>query len=874
MELIKLAGGFSVHLFASEPDIGKPIAMDWDERGRLWIIETSDYPNTVSGQPDGGDDRILICEDTDGDGKADAFKVFAEGLATPTSFTFVPGGVLVAQAPHFLLLKDLDGDDIADTRTVVMTGWGVFDTHAGPSNLRYGLDNKLWGTVGYSGFDGSIGGRPVAFGQGVFRFDSDVRGGIKDFEYLAGTSNNTWGLGFSEEFDVFVSCTNNEHSVFLGIPQKYYEKSGLVGTGIEKIDSHYQIHPEANVLHQMDVQGGFTAATGHNLYTARSFPKEYWNRTAFICEPTGRLVHRHVITPNGSGFLEMGDGKNILASADSWFSPVEAKVGPDGALWLLDWYNFMVQHTPQEQGDGNIPGRDLFRGRIYRMVYERGVSTTLPEIAIDRPATLVQALRSENMFWRITAQRLIVQHRLVGVTEQLLGLIEDNVVDEVHTNGPALHAIWTLSGLGLLDGSDQRSLDVVLTALKHKAPGVRKAAIQVLPVDIPFVADRLLVSGILEDPDNRVRLAGYLALTEAKSTPTIGKMIFSAANDVRNTEDKWISQALKMLARIHNRFFLDEYNLHFDPLAWRASDGTLIHQLAAGERLSVHALDVSNGVALGAGHIPDFAGKPFTFVIAANDIPTLGNVGLIAYGNEKNGVRVSVNDGILGFHIFQQGNHSVLYSKKGLPADFTVKASLVAGGRMALVINDQEVDSTMVGGLFSVLPTGLITVEHIQVDTVMSTETTGGWVSTAKLIITHLADFKKKEPLQVNQIVSISACLGELRYDNQLFTVRAGSTVKIEFSNPSYMQHNLVIVRPGALKRVSNAAAALARGARGFELQYVPATEDVLFASSLVNPNERCELIFTAPSVAGKYPFLCTFPGHSETMHGIMNVIE
>ncbi|WP_434547559.1 PVC-type heme-binding CxxCH protein [Parapedobacter pyrenivorans] len=723
MELIELPEGFSVELFASEPDIGKPIAMEWDERGRLWIIETVDYPNTVSGQPAEGDDRILICEDTDGDGKADKFKVFAAGLDIPTSFAFVQGGIIVAQAPHFLLLRDLDGDDIADTREIVMTGWGIFDTHAGPSNLQYGLDNKLWGTVGYSGFDGHIGGKPVTFRQGAFRFGRDVCGGVKDFEYLATTSNNTWGLGFSEEFDVFISCTNNEHSVFLGIPKQYYANTGLHGPGIEKIDSHYQIHPLVGELHQLDVQGGFTAATGHAFYTARSFPREYWNRTAFICEPTGRLVHKHVVAPSGSGFVELGDGKNILASSDSWFSPVGAKVGPDGALWVLDWYNFMIQHTPQEQKEEVIPGRDLFRGRIYRVVYKQSKPTAMPEVSVDRPASLLEALQSDNMFWRITAQRLIVQSNLVGMAEQLFGLIEENTVDEVHTNGPALHAIWTLSGLGLLDGSDQRCLDVILTALKHQAPGVRKAAVQVLPVHIPFVADRLLVSGILEDPDNRVRLAGYLALTDAKSTPGIGRAIFSATNDVRNTEDKWISQALKILAQVHNQVFQDEYIAHFDPLAWGASDSMLIHQLAA--------------------------------------TPT-----------------------------------------------------------------------------------------------------------------THSDDFEKEDSLQIDQVVSISARLGELLYDKQSFTVKAGSNVKIEFSNPNYTQHNLVIIKPGTLEPVREAAAKLARGSRGGELQYVPNTEDILFASSLVNPNERCELIFIAPSVAGRYPFLCTFPGHSETMHGIMNVTE
>ena len=144
-------------LFAAEPEIAKPICMAWDHRGRLWIAESVDYPNTK--QPPGqGRDRIKICEDTDGDGRADKFTVFAEGLSIPTSLLFANGGVIVLQAPDTLFLKDTDGDDKADVRKVLFTGWGTGDTHAGPSNLRWGLDNWIWGIVGYSGFRGTVGG--------------------------------------------------------------------------------------------------------------------------------------------------------------------------------------------------------------------------------------------------------------------------------------------------------------------------------------------------------------------------------------------------------------------------------------------------------------------------------------------------------------------------------------------------------------------------------------------------------------------------------------------------------------------------------------------------------------------------------------------
>ena len=157
MDYTQAPVGFRLELFASEPDIINPIGLAWDERGRLWVAETVDYPNEMT--PDRvGNDKIKILEDTDGDGKCDKVTVFAEGLNIPTSITFSRGGIIVAHVPDFLFMKDTDGDDKADVREVLTTGWGIGDTHAGPSNLRYGFDNWIWGTVGYSAFNGTVGG--------------------------------------------------------------------------------------------------------------------------------------------------------------------------------------------------------------------------------------------------------------------------------------------------------------------------------------------------------------------------------------------------------------------------------------------------------------------------------------------------------------------------------------------------------------------------------------------------------------------------------------------------------------------------------------------------------------------------------------------
>jgi hypothetical protein len=157
MERTQVPIDLRLELFAAEPDLAKPIAFAWDERGRLWVAETRDYPHGVTPGGEGNDD-IEIFEDTDGDGKADKFTIFADKLNLPTSLTFARGGVIVAQAPRFLFLKDTNGDDKADVREVIMDTWGVRDTHAQTSNLHYGYDNWIHGCVGYSGFEGIVGG--------------------------------------------------------------------------------------------------------------------------------------------------------------------------------------------------------------------------------------------------------------------------------------------------------------------------------------------------------------------------------------------------------------------------------------------------------------------------------------------------------------------------------------------------------------------------------------------------------------------------------------------------------------------------------------------------------------------------------------------
>ena len=187
--------GMTVQRYADERDFkSKPISMNWDERGRLWICETLDYPNELGKDRD----RIRICEDTDGDHVADKFTVFAEGLSIPTAIVIVRGGAVVQNATETLYLKDTDGDDVADQRTTLITGWAAGDTHGGVSNFRYGLDNWIWGMQGYNDSAPEFDGKQTQrFRQGFFRFKLSQTDPptVTDLEFVRSSNNNTWGLG-------------------------------------------------------------------------------------------------------------------------------------------------------------------------------------------------------------------------------------------------------------------------------------------------------------------------------------------------------------------------------------------------------------------------------------------------------------------------------------------------------------------------------------------------------------------------------------------------------------------------------------------------------------------------------------------------------
>ena len=887
-KLIQIPVDFRLELFAAEPDIINPIAMDWDERGRLWVIETVDYPNTVRNEAGVGDDRIKICEDTDGDGRADKFTVFAENLNIPTSLALTNGGVVVSQAPDFLFLKDTTGDDRADVRETIIRGWGTFDTHAGPSNLTYGMDNYLWGTVGYSGFEGQIAGQDRKFSQGLYRFAPDA----SEFEYLTSTSNNTWGLGFTETFDVFASTANNTHSVYLGIPDRYYEGvTGIPTNGSIKIDGHYAMHPITDHVRQVDVFGGFTAASGHHFYSARRFPETYWNTMAMVCEPTGHLLHMAMIEKDGAGFTEK-DGWNLLASADEWVAPVAAKVGPDGAVWVADWYNFIVQHNPTpnpesggyqaENGEGNAyvnPLRDKEHGRIWRIVYKEAPPYEPIALSQDDPAGLVAALGNDNLFWRMTAQRLLVERAKADVLPALYRLIDHKTIDDQGLNPAALHALWTLHGLGALNGTNEEAYRVAVGALYHPAAGVRKAAVQTLPRS-PWANQAILQASVLHDPDPHTRLAALLALSEMEPSAKLGERLYALSTDEAIQSDAWLSKALYNAAVRHQKGFTDAF------LAAHPDYETMRARLAAMPTSESTSFSDATWQSMALPQTLEDAGQDIdgivwfrkTMVIPeamAGKAATL-HLGTIDESDEAwiNGTRVGATREDERQDRAYSVAAGVLKPGKNLVA-VKVEDRRGRGGftgepkQMGLRVGNREV---------SLAGNWKYDIEEVfRGSTLALNDKTGladlfmnnYWGTSPPALEAVAASVEQDAGLTI----TIKTVVNEMKYDLTEFSVEAGQSVELVFENPDFMQHNLLVLQAGALETVGAAADALATSPDGAAQDYIPAIPEVLAATPLVDPGNTVRLTFTAPKEPGVYPYVCTFPGHWRIMQGTMKVV-
>ncbi len=471
--------GFQVDQIAGEPEVVQPIAMTIDDRGRLWVAEAYSYPKRLP--DDQARDRILIFEDADADGKFETRKVFAEKLNLVSGLEVGFGGAWVGSAPHLLFLADADGDDRADgAPQVVLDGWGMEDTHETLNSFIWGPDGWLYGCHGVFTFS-KVGapGTPDAdrapLNAGIWRYHPTR----KVFEVFAHGTSNPWGVDFNDNGRAFLTSCVIPHLYQLTQGGRYERQAGqhynpYTYDDIKTIADHRHYvgaNPHAG-NDKSDSAGGGHAHAGAMIYLGGAWPAEY-RGSMFMNNIHGARLNRDTLEAEGSGFVGR-HAPDFLMANDRWSQLLYFRAGPDGNVYMIDWYDKNQCHRNE---DG---AHDRTNGRIFRVAYGDPKPARVDVGTMDERALALQALNSNEWFYRQARRRLQERGASAETRALLSGLAFGEAEKALDADGRSialdeprrLRALWMLHATGGLDD------DQVARGLASKLPYVRAWTIQ------------------------------------------------------------------------------------------------------------------------------------------------------------------------------------------------------------------------------------------------------------------------------------------------------------------------------------------------------------------------------------------------------------
>jgi putative membrane-bound dehydrogenase-like protein len=518
LKMAKLPEGYRLELVAAEPAVVDPVAIAFDEQARMYVVEMIDYP--LHADPLG---RVKRLEDTDGDGSYEASTVFADGIHFPNGVMRWREGILVTAAPDILYFEDTDGDGKADKREVVLTGFAATNPQLRVNGLRYGLDNWIYVNYprvilprkyvkefGDAGGKLHFPGKPDSPPRDIRAEDVRFRPDQAQVEPLGGISQ--YGNSFDHWGNRF-TVWNNDYLRHLVIETRYLENNPYLAVekayqSVSGLDHSAEVYPVTEnplVIHDSQV-GHFTSACGMSIYTGGILGEDF-EGNALTCEPVHNLIRRSKLSPLGATFLAQPayENKEFLASTDSWFRPVFTTTGPDGALYLADYYRFTVEHPefvpPELSKQIEFESRRQL-GRIYRVVHES--STLWPRVNLAQASTaaLVENLRHPNLWRRTESQRLLLDRKDTAAVEPLrrLAAQPESAVGRIH-------ALWALDGFGALDN------DSIASALRDPHPGVRRQAIRMAELRLPNPALAKALLAMQDETDPQVGFQLVLTLS-------------------------------------------------------------------------------------------------------------------------------------------------------------------------------------------------------------------------------------------------------------------------------------------------------------------------------------------------------------------------
>jgi putative membrane-bound dehydrogenase-like protein len=562
LQTFQVKRGFRIELVAAEPLVRSPIALSFDENGRLFVVEMVDYSERRAERLG----RIRMLEDTDGDGRFDKSTIFADNLPWPTGVICYDGGVFVAATPDLLYLKDTDGDGVADLRKVVFTGFGNkverLNVQQLFNSLTWALDNRIEGANGGNGGVITSPDHPDAATLDLrgrdFSFDPRT-GGIR-----AESGGGQYGLSFDDRGRKFV-CSNSSHIRPVMYEERYAARNPYFAMPAPSVDiavdgpaaEVYRISPDepwrvirtkwrvSGVVPGLIEGGGrpsgyFTGATGIMIYRGDAWPEEF-HGNAFVADCGSNLVHRKKVYPDGAGYKaerpEDEQRVEFLASRDNWFRAVQLANAPDGALYVIDIYREVIEHPwslPQNLKKHLDLNSGNDRGRIFRVVPEGFKQRPLPRLGQGSMSELVGALAHPNSWHRETAARLIYERQDKAAIPELQRLLANSL-----SAFGRMQALYALQGLGAL--GDQQ----LTAALLDNSPVVRQHGVRLAEAhweDRPVPSDIVeSFSRLAGDSDAQVRYQLAFSLGSLRTPGTAGLLAQLIQRDVA---DSWMRVAV------------------------------------------------------------------------------------------------------------------------------------------------------------------------------------------------------------------------------------------------------------------------------------------------------------------------------------------
>ena len=485
----KIADGFEISLFAADPMIEKPIEMNWDSRGRLWCATSETYPQLKPGQVP--DDKIFVLEDTTASGIANNSTVFASGLFLPNAVVHADGGIYVTNSTEILFLKDSKGTGKADTRRVVLAGFGTEDTHHIVHTLRLGPDGKLYFLQSiyiHSHLETPRGVRTL-LGSGVWRFDTRTL----DLEVYSRGLVNPWGIVWDHWGQTLQTDGAGGQGINYSFP----------GAGFESAVGYDRVMPGLNP-HSPKY-------CGEEILSGRNIPDDYQGDILTNDFRANRIV-RFKLSDNGAGFTsrQMPD---FLTSTDQAFRPVDIKMGPDGAIYIADWYNPIIQHGEVDFRDAR---RDHVHGRIWRVTARGRPLVERPSIDGASVRELLDLLKATEDWTRAQAKLALRERDPREVMPALNAWVRRIRSNDPQADHERLEALWTCENLNVVDEG------LLARVLKSDEPRARAAAVRVVGHWADRLADPLaLLEPMVSDDFPRVRLEAVRALAAVPSVRSI-----------------------------------------------------------------------------------------------------------------------------------------------------------------------------------------------------------------------------------------------------------------------------------------------------------------------------------------------------------------